>query len=378
MNKTIQKEIKRALCVLTICLPIIVIMGSEWIVRTYGTLLVATASDSFLHFFENKRSLLVKEVFVPAFILYFILYLISMAVEKRKQVKPSCMKKVIIILLAAGMIFSCIRLDIGEYLLYNYRNSQPKWFDTQKVVVHALGEIDGYTYTNSKDALENSYKNGNRLFECDFMLTADEQLVACHDWEFWEEVTESEDGACAGEVPVLEEFLDREIYGQYAPLSGRDILSFMKENPDVWVITDTKSAEDEYYKKQFKAIKDLAAEMKCEEVLGRIIIQIYHSYMLEDVKKIYPFSNFAYTLYQEGYRGDIQEMEEYAKFCRLSGIDVIVMNEEYYSDEILNICNRYGIQLMVHTVNGTEEINEYLQNGIGVYTDRVDMVENGL
>ncbi len=58
--------------------------------------------------------------------------------------------------------------------------------------------------------------------------------------------------------------------------------------------------------------------------------------MHEDIEKIYHFDNYIYTLYQEGYRGDPQQFEEYAQFCALHDIDVITMNEEYYSDELLD------------------------------------------
>ncbi len=58
------------------------------------------------------------------------------------------------------------------------------------------------------------------------------------------------------------------------------------------------------------------------------------------------------------------------KFCVLNGIDVITMNEEYYSDELLEICNRYRLQLFVHTVNDEVKQKEFLGKDIGIYTDK--------
>lgn len=81
---------------------------------------------------------------------------------------------------AAGML-----LDAGTYLSRMHRLHQVQWYDTGNRILHAMGRIDEYTYTNSRDALENGYQNGNRLFECDFITTSDGQLVACHDWDFW-------------------------------------------------------------------------------------------------------------------------------------------------------------------------------------------------
>ena len=65
-------------------------------------------------------------------------------------------------------------------------------------------------------------------------------------------------------------------------------------------------------------------------------------------------------------------MEEYAMFCRQHDIDVITMNAEYYSDELLDICDRYGLQLFVHTVNDEEMKKSFLEKKVGIYTDSFD------
>lgn len=53
---------------------------------------------------------------------------------------------------------------------------------SNKYLAHALGGIDGQTYTNSKEAIENSYNKGVRLFEVDVKLTSDNKLVCVHGW----------------------------------------------------------------------------------------------------------------------------------------------------------------------------------------------------
>ena len=65
-------------------------------------------------------------------------------------------------------------------------------------------------------------------------------------------------------------------------------------------------------------------------------------------------------------------MEEYAEFCMLRDIDVITMWSNLYHDELLNIANRYGLKIFVHTVNNEDEVREYLEKGVGVYTDETD------
>ena len=49
-----------------------------------------------------------------------------------------------------------------------------------RFIAHAGGRIEGMNYTNSLEALNNSYKNGFRLFELDIIETSDGEFVAAH------------------------------------------------------------------------------------------------------------------------------------------------------------------------------------------------------
>ncbi|MCH5261471.1 MAG: hypothetical protein J1F42_01000 [Lachnospiraceae bacterium] len=273
------------------------------------------------------------------------------------------------ILMVLSVCIAAVGLDVGFYLSRQYRMNQEQWYDIDNVIVHALGSIDNCVYTNSKEALENSYKNGSRLFECDLILTSDGQIAACHDWESWNRETYVDNSEDMGYIPTLEVFMNSKIMGKYTPLSGTDIVLFMKEHPDVYIITDTKYGEPDKVTEQFQMLVDAAVENDCGETLDRFVVQIYHAYMYDIVESIYPFPNYVFTLYGEGYRGEAEKMTEYAEYCMLRNIDVITMNEMYYHDELLDICNRYDIRMFVHTVNNQDEIQSFREKGIGVYTD---------
>lgn len=360
-----EKYISNIIC-LFFAVAVFVFLNALFIRYKYGELILATADNGFLRLFENKRRLYLLEVCIPTIFIwglvetFRIFFLRKITSKTRRVVMMSAIAVSILALIMSGCL-----LKVGDYVKRQIQLSQTHWYDNNKVVIHALGEVDGHTYTNSLEALENSFSMGNRVFECDFALTSDDKMVACHDWnvDFLEEFSEEN-------VPTKEEFMRVKIYGKYTPMSIDEILVFMKENPDVYMITDTKYAESEYYEKQFKEIVDASVKNNCEEVLNNFIIQIYHPYMHEDIEKIYHFDNYIYTLYQEGYRGDPQQFEEYAQFCALHDIDVITMNEEYYSDELLDICNRYRLQLFVHTVNDEIKQKFFLGKNIGIYTDK--------
>lgn len=50
------------------------------------------------------------------------------------------------------------------------------WMDENCLIAHGFGGIDGSQYTNSREALEQSYDKGYRVFECDFQII-DQQML---------------------------------------------------------------------------------------------------------------------------------------------------------------------------------------------------------
>ncbi|PIE64318.1 MAG: hypothetical protein CSA26_08725 [Desulfobacterales bacterium] len=106
--------------------------------------------------------------------------------------------------------------------------------DVSRFIAHAAGIIDGNTYTNSKEALDSSYKKGFRLFELDIIKTIDGKYVAAHDWERWSEIT-----GYKGETPVSrEQFLKTKIMNKYTPLDMNAINKWFKEHKDAILVTD--------------------------------------------------------------------------------------------------------------------------------------------
>lgn len=55
-------------------------------------------------------------------------------------------------------------------------------FEAHKIVAHAMGGINGHTYTNAWEAFVANYAQGTRVFEVDLLLSADDQLVGRHEW----------------------------------------------------------------------------------------------------------------------------------------------------------------------------------------------------
>ncbi len=106
--------------------------------------------------------------------------------------------------------------------------------DTLRYIAHAGGKIQGYTYTNSKEALDLSYKKGFRLFELDINRSKDGQFIAVHDWKHWADITNQKNKG-----PVLKsEFLKHKIYGEFSPLDMKGINEWFKNHEDAILVTD--------------------------------------------------------------------------------------------------------------------------------------------
>ncbi len=106
--------------------------------------------------------------------------------------------------------------------------------NNNRYIAHAAGEVDGIRSTNSKEALDQNYAKGFRLFELDIIETSDKKLVAAHDWKMWARFTDFK-GALP---PSHEEFLKHKIYGDYKTLDLDGINSWFKAHPDAILVTD--------------------------------------------------------------------------------------------------------------------------------------------
>ncbi|MCM1110483.1 MAG: hypothetical protein NC336_04695 [Clostridium sp.] len=147
------------------------------------------------------------------------------------------MKRITIIVILIGIL--CL-------VVYDRIHYDRPEFEETIYIAHAGGAIDGYTQTNVLEAIENAIRKGYDYIELDLILTADSALVACHDWETYNEYT----GRPAGTPPpTLAEFLATPILGKYTPVTAEMIDTIMAENPSLTLVTD--KTDDAKLLKQF-------------------------------------------------------------------------------------------------------------------------------
>ena len=122
------------------------------------------------------------------------------------------------------------------YDTYTTNNSFQKEnnISSDMLIAHAGGEINGFIYTDSLEALNHSYKEGFRLFELDILKTKDNQFVAVHDWRTWKKHTNYHGSL----PPTLQEFKAHKIENRFTPLAMNDINHWFQTHTDATLVTD--------------------------------------------------------------------------------------------------------------------------------------------
>lgn len=274
-------------------------------------------------------------------------------------------RKVALLLLAVS-----VATVVGE-AAYNHYVESHKWFRENSYVVHAFGEVDGKVYLNALEAFEASYQGGHRVFEVDFAMTSDNRIVLKHDWENAHGLPQFENGT----IPTLEEFKTAKIWGKYTTMDIEDLLQLMLEYPDIYIVTDSKSGVYKDSVDQFTQIVDILngfTERERKSIMKRLIVQLYNDDMYEGMEKIAHFENYIYTLYQRG----VANPEQLGEFCVDNDIPVIVIPSSWWTKEINDTLQGYGLEVWVHTLNENEEIEALRDQGVdGIYTDVTDLDE---
>lgn len=291
--------------------------------------------------------------------------LIKKPKEKRKTIYVTNFFRLLNILL---VVVSIVGIGIGGKKGVIPKKNDLLW-NGDKIVGHSFGEIDGYTYTGCLEAFEKKYDEGVRTFEVDFAWTSDEELVLRHDWKMEEGFQDFEPGY----VPTKDEFINSKIYGEYTPLTYRQLLAIMKEHEDMWIVTDTKNSDPEKAREDFREIVRVAREEECEECLDRMIVQFYNEEMYYSIRNLYDFNAYIFTLYMR-WDSSYDQYTEIVRWCAANDIHNITMWADSSKNEgILDYSKMYDMNIYVHTVNDDEEARALLYDGVkGIYTDTVN------
>lgn len=221
------------------------------------------------------------------------------------------------------------------------------------IVAHAGGQIGSHTYTNSIEAMENSYKNGIRLMEMDFEWSTDGQLVGIHSWDGF--ITKFFN-AQAKRHSYLEYENFKMINGwQHSTLEKLD--NWYKEHPDGYLITDIKGDN-------IQGLRIL--KHRYPELAERTIPQIYKMEEYQKVKDL-GYQDIILTLYLMENTDD-----EIINFASENKLFAVTMPELRAETTLPQRLKDIGVYVYAHTVNSLKQADKLEKLGVsGFYSDMI-------
>ena len=216
-------------------------------------------------------------------------------------------------------------------------------------VAHALGGINGTTYTNSKEALANANDKGFKFYEADIRLTSDGELVLTHGWDMFE-----------GNPTSYSSFMESLVQGSYTAMDFADLVQFMSEYSDVYIMLDFGEQDFEYTKKAYEKIVDIA---KDPEILDRMIVGGHSTKMIEAIQEVYDFK--LYNLYWANKKNRVDERidtkEEFLEYCRTNMITSVSTSVSTYQTEekAIKYLRDNGLIVYLYTIDDETEAKRY-------------------
>lgn len=122
---------------------------------------------------------------------------------------------------------------------HKFYNSTKNIIDSNSLIAHACGQIDGKDYTNSLESLLLAIRNGYKFIEIDLRITDDNKIVAIHDFNQFIRMTGN-----ANLNNIFQDIIKQKIYTKYTPLTGEKINELFNKNKNLILVTDKISDFD--------------------------------------------------------------------------------------------------------------------------------------
>lgn len=135
------------------------------------------------------------------------------------------------------------------------------------LIAHAGGGIiqdlntQIYTYTNSKEALLQSIREGFKFIEIDLMLDSKGEIFGAHDYKHFYDITSDSKGIFKDTPPSPEYIKSSKIHNKFSTLTLDSINEIFLANPQIYLVTDKLN--------DFKAI---TTQLKFQD---RILVEVF-------------------------------------------------------------------------------------------------------
>lgn len=294
---------------------------------------------------------------------------------KKRAVRWIVVHAIVAIVLAVGVMMFVEEIADVKYAIYNLVKDEPEtvvqdlsrfddypnaelsadaWYNQSRLIYHAGGGIDGLSYTNSAEALEETLNNNRRLVEVDFGYTTDGELVCVH---YWSNISKED-------APLsLAEFEAASVCGKYTPMTAAMLIGYMEQYEDMYLVIDTKELDG------VSVVRDLIELCGGNaDIAERFVIQLYDKGIKAQMQAIYPFGddNFLFTAYKFG----PSRFAEIMEICYEEQIPVVTVADGKWEESTIRYFRDKGFLVFTHTVNRLDYVEDSVAQGVyGFYTD---------
>lgn len=221
-----------------------------------------------------------------------------------------------------------------------------------QLIQHAGGGIGDMTYTNSLEALNKNYAEGERFFELDFDITSDGVPVVIHGWEQMNLYKNGE----IGKQYTSKEFISFKRKDKLTQMNIDILANWLETHEGSYIITDVKSDN-------VKVLSTIAS--KYPSLKNRFVPQIYKLRQYSAVREL-GFEDIILTLYASEYSDEIVLgfASQYPLFA------VTMWDTRVLNGTLAKKLKQQNITVYAHTVNKWDEVQRLKAKGaFGVYTD---------
>lgn len=257
-------------------------------------------------------------------------------------------------------------------------------FAREHMVALGLGSTRRqYDRLNSPEALQNSLQRGFRYVHVDVRLDADNTLVCVNGWNRNTYrrlgLPLPEEGPC----PPLsaQEFLQQHYYGLYPTATLADVLRCFRKlllfpaYADARLILDIGSPEtgarqELFFQKLWEAfqVSHGGPFMTSQHIMIRL--RRKRDY---DLLRAAPLDfTVIYQLPQSGFaaEGQEQQLHRQLQFCQKKKIPIVSVSAEHWNQETAALCKDAGMQIMVFSYSGADDLAKALSLGADFVVSR--------
>lgn len=293
-------------------------------------------------------------------------------------------KYIVSILLVMTILSGCGRTndasksgeDISSFM-EDYRSA----VSSSDYIVHALGGEEDRSYINSIDMLDKAYKEGLRVFEADISFTSDGVLVLAHsgednvwsknDWEKRlgqkypfddESVKDYECYDVDKHLCSYEVFKSFKIQGRYTANSFAELLDYMEEHVDMYLMVDAGHRSYADAKAYYEAIVE-AADGRTQ-VLDRLIAGGQTTDMVKAAREAYDFPLInLYFDKDENRESIIYSAEDFVRYCDAESITSLSIAKEVFTEDVAKVISDSDLIIYVFTENDESKAEHILSLG---------------